>query len=67
VQTFEQQPRRPDAGQRALVARLADVARADGRRFAELVRRADDLLARDWDREAAYASALESTAEGSRP
>ncbi len=42
------------------MARLADTARSDGARFADVVRCADRLIAAGLKRDAAYASALES-------
>lgn len=41
-----------------MTSELADIARADGRRFAELVRQADQLMAGGMERDAAYRRAL---------
>lgn len=62
MRTFEQAADGPDDRTQRLTSRLADVAKSDGPRFADLVRRADLLVAQGMDRDRAYRTALEAVA-----
>jgi len=58
MRTSEQSTDGPDDDTRALMSRLADVAKVDGWRFSDLVRPADSPAAAGLERNAAYRAAL---------
>lgn len=54
-------------GWRSLTSRLADICRADGARFAYLVRCCDAMVAQGWDRDEALERLLEREEGPDRP
>lgn len=58
MKTSEQPSVGPDEASRALTRRLADLAKSDSPRFADVVRAADTAMARGVPRDEAYWAAL---------